>query len=286
MRSVAILNQKGGVGKTTSAVNLAAALARAGRRVLLIDLDPQSHATLHLGVQLGPDEPGIYEGLLRGVPLAEIIRQPADRLSLVPASLDLLGAEVELRQRPHREQVLAAALAPYRDAFSFCLVDCPPSLGLLTVNALAAVDEVMIPVQPHFLALHGLGRLLETVRAVRQALNPRLRISGVMLCLYEPTRLAQEVYDDIAGFVARADASDAWYGARLFQTRIRRNIKLAECPSFGQTVFAYAATSHGAEDYAALAREVLRMPVPAAISAPPPAPGEAAPRPVHEPALP
>jgi chromosome partitioning protein len=170
-----------------------------------------------------------------------------------------VSAEIELTDREQRESILARAVQPYQAGFDFCIVDCAPSLGLLTVNALATVQEVIIPLQPHFLALQGLGRLLETVQHVRQSLNPVLRVSGIVLCMYEKgTKLAQEVTDDVTRFVADADPSLPWYGARVFNTVIRRNIKLAECPSFGQTIFDYAPTSNGAEDYASLAREVIK----------------------------
>ena len=258
MRSIAIINQKGGVGKTTSAVNVAAALARDGHRVLLLDLDPQSHATLHVGIELGPEDPSIYDVLIHGVALATTAHSIGPRLVVVPADIDLVGADIELAERVERESVLARALQPYQSGFDFCIVDCAPSLGLLTVNALAAVTELIIPLQPHFLALQGLGRLLDTVTLVRASLNPALRVSGVVLCMYEKgTRLAQEVRDDVARFIAEADPTAAWHGARVFTTVVRRNIKLAECPSFGRTIFDYAAGSHGAEDYLALAREIV-----------------------------
>jgi chromosome partitioning protein len=260
MRSIAVINQKGGVGKTTTAINVAAGLARRGQRVLLMDLDPQAHASLHLGVQLSNDEPNVYDVLTRRLSLAQICITIGERLSLVPASADLVGVDLQLQQQKNRERVLADALRPFDEAFDFCLVDCPPSLGLLTVCGLAAVQEVLIPLQPHFFALQGLGRLLETVTVVRRSLNPRLRVSGVVLCMYERgTRLAQEVADDVAQFLRDAGPADAWYGARVLETRVRRNIKLAECPSFGQTVFDYAPDSHGAEDYSAVAGEVLAM---------------------------
>jgi chromosome partitioning protein len=258
MRSVAVINQKGGVGKTTTAVNLAAALARLGRRVLLIDLDPQAHATLHVGVELGPSDVNVYDVLCRGCALAEAARYVSERLTVVPAHIDLVGAELELTGRPQRELVLRSAFAAYHDVFDVCIIDCAPSLGLLTVNALAAVDEVIIPLQPHFLALQGLGKLLETVALVRQALNPPLRIGGVVLCMYEKaTRLGQEVQADVTAFFRDVGAGSPWYAARVFDAAIRRNIKLAESPSFGKTIFDYAPTSHGADDYVALAREFL-----------------------------
>ncbi len=258
MRSIAIINQKGGVGKTTTAVNLAAALAHVGQRILLVDLDPQAHATVHLGIELGPTEVSIYDVLTRGTPLADAARRLDNNLVVIPAHIDLVGAELELAEREQRETALARVLRPYEAGFDWCLVDCPPSLGLLTVNALAAVEEVVIPLQPHFLGLQGLGRLLETVALVRQSLNPALRVSGVVLCMFEKgTRLAQEVCDDVTRFLAAASPDDPWHGARVFSTIIRRNIKLAECPSFGQTVFDYAPSSHGAADYRALADELL-----------------------------
>lgn len=260
MRSIAVVNQKGGVGKTTTAVNVSAALTRAGRRVLLIDMDPQAHSTLHLGIELGPDDKSTYDVLIGAAPLAATARIVADGLTVVPAHIDLVAAEVELAGLPERELILANAVAGYTDAFDFLIIDGGPSLGLLTINALAAVEEVIIPLQPHFLALQGLGKLLETVSLVRGVLRPTLRVSGVVLCMYETgTRLAQEVQSDVSRFIRDAEYQDAWYGARVFETFIRRNIKLAECPSFGQTVFDYAPRCHGAEDYAALAGEILAM---------------------------
>lgn len=260
MRSIAIINQKGGVGKTTSAVNIAAGLVQAEKRVLLIDLDPQAHACLHLGVELDGEATSIYDVLVGGAPLAEAAIYASEKLAMVPSHIDLVAAEGELSAREDRERLLTRALEPHTPNFDALIIDCAPSLGLLTVNALAAVQEVFIPVQPHFFALQGLGKLFETVTLVREHINPALRVSGIILCMYEKTtRLAQEVRNDISEFLGAAEPTDAWHGARLFDTVIRRNVKLAECPSYGESIFSYAPTSNGAEDYAALTREILAM---------------------------
>lgn len=270
MRTIAILNQKGGVGKTTTSVNLAAAASNAGQRVMIVDLDPQSHASLHLGIELGPTEANLYDLFVNGTPVAEIAREAAETLTLLPAGVDLVGAELEMADKHERERILQKALQPYRSEYDLCIIDCAPSLGLLTVNALVAADEVIIPLQAHFFALQGLGRLLETVTAVRESLNPQLRVAGVVMSMFERgTRLAQEVSEDVQRFFASANASDAWYGAKIFASRIRRNIKLAECPSFGQTIFQYAPRSKGAQDYQSLADEILNPDTPESLSTPP-----------------
>jgi chromosome partitioning protein len=269
MRAIAIANQKGGVGKTTTSVNLAVGLARAGRRVLLVDLDPQSHATLHAGVMPGSHSLSAYDVLVHDVSLAEATVAVGENLWVVPATIDLSAAEVDLAAATGRESILSRAIAAdprccgRPDAagappFDYMIVDCPPSLGLLSLNAMAAVDDVLLPLQPHFLALHGLSKLLETIEMVATHVNPRLRLLGVVLCMFEAgTRLAAEVGRDVeAFFTSAAERHPAWERARLFTARIRRNIRLAEAPSFGQSIFDYAPDSHGADDYSALAAEV------------------------------
>jgi chromosome partitioning protein len=259
MRSIAIMNQKGGVGKTTTAVNLSAALAAAGKKVGLIDLDPQAHASLHLGLDVLPDDPSIYNVLTGKTKLGEVCKPIADNLWVAGSSLDLAAAEIELVGVIGREIILRDKLRDEPPDLDFLLIDCPPSLGLLTLNALAAVTEVFIPLQPHFLALHGLSKLLETIDLVSTRLNNQLQLSGIILCMYDAnTRLALEVGQDVADFFRNSkDQSKSWSNARMFDSRIRRNIRLAEAPSFGQSIFQYAPDSNGAEDYRKLAEEVI-----------------------------
>lgn len=267
MRSIAIINQKGGVGKTTTAVNLSSALAASGVRVGLIDLDPQAHASLHLG--LGPQRElaNTYDLLTGGKTLTEVWQPVEENLWVAPSHIDLAAAEVELAGVVGRELILRDALAANvaeqgtAANLDLVLMDCPPSLGILTINALSTVDDVFLPLQPHFLALHGLSKLLQTIDLVHRRLNDRLRLAGVVLCLYDSsTRLAAEVSADVAEyFSASAERQQPWLSGRLFESRIRRNIRLAEAPSFEQSIFKYAPTSAGADDYRALADEVLAM---------------------------
>ena len=266
MRSIAIINQKGGVGKTTTAVNLSAALAAAGQRVCVVDLDPQAHASLHLGVTLADGQPSVYDVLTGDPLLQDVRREIGENLWLVPAHLDLAAAEVELAGEVGREVILRDKLAQDNEQFDYMILDCPPSLGVLTINALTMVREVFLPLQPHFLALHGLSKLLRTIEVVSKRLNRQLLLSGVLLCMYDSgTRLAAEVTSDITDYFQRDRSPDRlWSAARMFTTRIRRNIRLAESPSFGQSIFQYSPSSHGAEDYRALAGEVLAMNIPSA----------------------
>ncbi len=259
MRRIAIINQKGGVGKTTTSVNLAAALARAGRRVCLLDLDPQAHATTHLGIPPTSEAPSIYDVLVNSRPLGEARQQIAENLYLAGSNIDLAAAEVELAGVVGREVILRDALEQDAEEFDFILMDCAPSLGVLTLNALSAANEVLIPLQPHFLALHGLGKLLETTALVAKRINTHLKVTGVLLCMYESnTKLAQEVAGNLEEYLDKSRGTKVpWADACLFDTRVRRNIKLAEAPSFGQSIFDYAPSCPGAADYTSLAEEVL-----------------------------
>jgi chromosome partitioning protein len=261
MRTIAVMNQKGGVGKTTSAVNLSAALADSGKRVVLVDLDPQAHASLHLGTSLRDGEQSIYDVLTGDLLFQNVRKQVGKNLWLVPAHLDLAAAEVELAGEVGREVILRDKLAQDDMQFDYLIIDCPPSLGVLTINALTMVHEVFLPLQPHFLALHGLSKLLKTIEVVSKRLNRNLRLSGVLLCMYDAgTRLATEVSSDIDEYFKKGRTPDGIAAtAQTFQTRIRRNIRLAEAPSFGQSILEYAPTSNGAEDYRSLAKEVLAM---------------------------
>lgn len=259
MRRIAILNQKGGVGKTTTAVNLSAALARRGQRVMLLDLDPQAHATTHLGLEPDGKQPTLYDCLMENKPIADVRRLVAPNLWLAGSDINLAAAEVELAGEVGREVILRDLLVPDEGQFDFVVMDCAPSLGVLTLNALAAAYEVFIPLQPHFLALHGLGKLFETTGLVAKRINPALTVGGIVVCLYEATtKLAGEVLGDLEDFLEKSrGAKTPWAKAKVFQTRIRRNIKLAECPSHGMSIFSYAAGCPGAADYADLAEEVL-----------------------------
>ncbi len=261
MRIIALMNQKGGVGKTTTTVNLGAALAEAGKRVCLIDLDPQAHLTINYGVDPSPDLISLYDVLVDGRGFLEAVRKIDDNIALVPGSIDLAAAEIELVSVIGRETILKEKLEAAQHDFDYILLDCPPSLGLLTINALAFASEVIVPMQAHFLALQGVAKLLETVQLVSRRMNPRLKVSGIVLTMFDAqTKLTGEVVNELQNFIEAAKGEPLpWAGAQIFKSRIRRNIKLAESPSFGQTIIAYEPSSNGAADYRALAREVMAM---------------------------
>lgn len=249
-RVIAIANQKGGVGKTTTAINLGASLAVAERRTLIVDIDPQANASSGLGLSRSVASPNIYDVLVR----QESIRNATHPrihfpfLDLVPSTRDLVGAEIELVAMPGRETVLRKALEGVREEYDFVLVDCPPSLGLLTLNTLVAADSVLIPIQCEFYALEGLSQLLNTVRLVQRAMNTSLAIEGVLLTMFDRRlNLSKQV---------AADARE-YFGSKVFKTAIPRNVRLAEAPSFGEPIVQYDVLSVGAQSYLSLARELL-----------------------------
>jgi chromosome partitioning protein len=277
-RVMVVANQKGGVGKTTSTVNLAASLAMQGARVLVIDLDPQGNASTALGIDHHADVPSIYDVLVEGRPLAEIIQPVADVRNLwcAPATIDLAGAEIELVSLVARESRLRRAVEGYRDDghtdIDYILIDCPPSLGLLTVNALVAGREVLIPIQCEYYALEGLGQLLRNVDLVKAHLNPTLHISTILLTMYDArTRLAHQVADEVR----------THFGDTVLKTAIPRSVRISEAPSYGQTVLSYDPGSTGALSYLEAARELaVRGPSEPPADSPAEAPGEAPDRPV------
>jgi chromosome partitioning protein len=249
---LAVVNQKGGVGKSTTAVNLGACLAELGQRVLIVDIDPQGNASSGLGIDKKKLEASVYQVLLEEKPLQDVILQTAiPRLDIAPATIALAGAEVELVSGLSREMRLKGALAKLQSAYDTILIDCPPSLGLLTLNALAAASGALVPIQCEYYALEGLGQLIKTLDLVRKHLNPSLTVAGVVLTMYDArTNLSQQVISEVRNF----------FREKVYQTVIPRNVKLSEAPSFGQPIILYDERSRGAEAYRNLAREFCGLP--------------------------
>jgi len=248
-RVIAVANQKGGVGKTTTAINLSASLAISERKTLLIDCDPQGNTTTGLGFQKDPSRRTLYQALILGEPLDKIIiPTQVEGLDLIPADKNLVGAAVELVSAENREFKLKSVVASLSDLYSFIIMDCPPALDLLTLNALTAADSVLVPIQCEYLALEGVAELLDTLMRIRRTLNPELAVEGILLTMYdERTTLSRQVASDLRSF----------FGAQIFQSVIPRNVRLAEAPSHGKPICLYDIHSRGAEAYANLAKEVI-----------------------------
>jgi chromosome partitioning protein len=247
---IALANQKGGVGKTTTAINLAASLAVLEAKVLLVDADPQANATSGSGFDIRNVKSSIYECLIEDVdPKSIILNTEIPGFDLIPSHIDLVGAEIEMLNMPNREKMLKHVLAKVRDAYDFILIDCSPSLGLITVNALSAADSILIPVQCEYFALEGLGKLLNTIKIIQGRLNPELEIEGFLLTMYDPRlRLSNQVVEEV----------QKHFQQMVFETIITRNIKLSEAPSFGKPVILYDAESKGSMNHLNLAREILQ----------------------------
>ncbi len=250
-RMIAVANQKGGVGKTTTAVNLAACLAAAGKKTLLIDTDPQGNATSGVGVEKDGVEKSVYQAIVGECTAQETILQTAyDNLFLCPANVDLAGAEIELVDMPDREFRMKHAFADIRQEYAYLIVDCPPSLGLLTLNAFTAVDSVLVPIQCEYYALEGLSQLTKTIRKVKSGLNPAIELEGVLLTMFDArTNLSIQVADEVKRF----------FPQKVYHSVIPRNVRLSEAPSFGEPIIVYDKYSKGAESYVALAQEMMEQ---------------------------
>jgi chromosome partitioning protein len=246
---IAIANQKGGVGKTTTAINLAASLAATEYSTLLLDIDPQANCTSGIGLEEGDIDASIYEVLIGEVPASEaVITTEMPFLDMLPSHINLVGAEIEMIDEMQREKILSNALPRIRRKYDFVVIDCPPSLGLLTLNSLTAANSVLIPVQAEYFALEGLGQLLNTIKIVRQHLNPDLEIEGVLLTMFDTRlRLSNQVAQEVRRY----------FGEKVFETIVQRNVRLSEAPSFGKPAILYEASSTGAKNYISLAKEIL-----------------------------
>lgn len=247
---ISLANQKGGVGKTTTSINLAAALAQVGKRVLLVDADPQANTSSGLGVDIQQLENTVYECLVSDIdPKTAILPTSIENLSMIPSHIDLVGAEIEMLNIEQRENILKRVLAPLKDEYDYILIDCSPSLGLITINALTASDSIIIPVQCEFFALEGIAKLLNTIKIIKSNLNPALRIEGFLLTMFDGRlRLSSQVHDEVRRH----------FGDLVFNTVISRNVRLSEAPSHGMSVLEYDRNSKGAKNYMNLAKELIR----------------------------